>query len=41
MKVRYDYLKDSQFLAEFDKEHLKEQFAKITVLDWFENPIKC
>lgn len=40
MKVRYDYLKDSQFLAELDKEHLKEQFAKITVLDWLENPIK-
>ena len=40
MKVRYDYLKDSQFLAALDREHIKEQFAKITVLDWLENPIK-
>lgn len=40
MKVRYSYLKDSQFLAALDKEHLKEQYAKITVLDWLENPIK-
>ena len=40
MKVRYDYLRDAKFLADFDKEHLKEQFAKITILDWLENPIK-
>ena len=40
MKVRYPYLKDSKFLLDFDKEHLKEQFVKITILDWLENPIK-
>ena len=40
MKVRYEYQKDSQFLAEFDKVHLKQQYAKVTILDWYENPIK-
>ncbi len=40
MKVRYDYLKDSAFLEEIDKSHLKEQYAKITFLDWKENPIQ-
>lgn len=40
MKQRYDYLTDEEFLLEFDAVHLKEQYAKITVLDWLENPIK-
>ena len=40
MKQRYDYLTDEEFLLEFDAIHLKEQYAKITVLDWLENPIK-
>ena len=40
MKVRYPYLKDSTFLYLMDTNRLKEQFVKITVLDWFERPIK-
>lgn len=40
MKQRYDYLTDEEFLLEFDAIHLKEQYAKITILDWLENPIK-
>lgn len=40
MKKRYDYLTDEEFLQEIDNTHLKEQFAKITVLDWEENPIQ-
>lgn len=37
---RYEYLKDSEFLKEIDKQKIKEQYAKITVLDWLENPIQ-
>lgn len=40
MKKSYEYLKDEAFLQTMDKSHLKEQFAKITILDWYENPIK-
>ena len=40
MKKRYEYLKDTDFLKELDSAHLKEQYAKITVLDWLENPIQ-
>ena len=40
MKKRYEYLKDADFLKELDFSHLKEQYAKITVLDWLENPIQ-
>lgn len=37
---RYEYLKDSEFLKKIDKQKIKEQYAKITVLDWLENPIQ-
>ena len=40
MRENYEYLRDSDFLEFFDKEHLKEQYAKITILDWLENPIQ-
>lgn len=37
---KYEYLTDSTFLKYFDLQRLKQQFVKITVLDWAENPIK-
>ena len=40
MKVRYDYLKDKKFLSLVDNLHLKEQYARITLLNWQEEPIK-
>lgn len=40
MNTKYEYLKDSKFLDLVDKEHIKEQYAKITILDWKENPIQ-
>ena len=40
MKVRYNYLKDKKFLSLVDNLHLKEQYAKITLLNWQEEPIK-
>ena len=40
MRESYDYLKDSDFLEFFNAQRLKEQYAKITVLDWDENPIQ-
>lgn len=40
MRKRYEYLTDQDFLLKMDKEHLKEQYVKITALDWLENPIK-
>lgn len=40
MKYEYEYLKDSNFLKTFDSQIIKECFAKITILDWDENPIQ-
>ena len=40
MKRQYKYLTDASFLKEIDNQHLKEQFVKITVLDWLERPIQ-
>ena len=40
MKKRYEYLEDKEFLKEIDNLHLKEQYVKITVLNWNENPIQ-
>lgn len=39
-QVSYSYLQDSDFLKEMDSLHLTEQYAKITILDWQENPIQ-
>ena len=38
--MEYKYEKDAAFLELMDKEHLKEQYAKIILLDWQENPIQ-
>jgi len=40
MNTRYPYLLDSNFLLSFNELHLKEQFVKITVLDFQEKPIQ-
>ena len=40
MKVQYDYLKDSAFLQEIDLNRSQTQYAKLTFLDWNENPIQ-
>ena len=37
---KYIYLNDSDFLQEIDELPIKEQFVKITILDWNENPIQ-
>jgi len=39
-QTNYPYLQDSDFLKEMDSLHLTEQYAKITILDWQENPIQ-
>lgn len=39
-QASYSYLQDSDFLKEMDSLHLTEQYAKITILDWQENPIQ-
>ena len=35
----YEYLKNSAFLKKMDEMPLKEQFVKIIILDFLENPI--
>lgn len=40
MNKKYSYLYDSDFLKQIDLQKNKEQLAKITVLDWAENPIQ-
>ena len=40
MAYNFPYLKDSDFLKRFDKIRLKEQFAKIVVLNFNEDPIQ-
>ena len=40
MKRKYEYLNDEAFLELVNKQKIKEQFAKITLLDWEENPIQ-
>ena len=40
MRKRYEYLSDSDFLKQLDLQRTKEQFAKIIILDWNENPIQ-
>lgn len=37
---KYEYLNDTSFLKGIVEEHLKEQYVKITVLDWLEKPIQ-
>lgn len=40
MREHYPYLKDSEFLKLVDNQQVQEQYAKLTLLDWQENPIK-
>lgn len=40
MKINYTYLKDKDFLKKMDEQRLREQFVKITLLDWNEDPIE-
>lgn len=40
MNYNFPYLKDNVFLKEIDNMKVKEQFTKITVLDFQENPIQ-
>ena len=40
MKNNFPYLKDKDFLKEIDNMKIKEQFVKITVLDFKERPIQ-
>ena len=40
MKKVYEYSSDKSFLELIDNERLKEQFVKITILDWEERPIQ-
>ena len=39
-KKTYPYLNDETFLQEIDTQHLQNQYIKLTLLDWDENPIK-
>ena len=36
----YTFLQDKRFLQQLDKLHIKQQFVKITVLNWKEEPLK-
>jgi hypothetical protein len=38
--MRYEYLEDSDFLLYFDSLKLKEQYVKIIILNWEEQPIQ-
>ena len=40
MRHDYEYLTDSNFLKAIDQMHIKEQYAKITILNWNEEPIQ-
>ena len=40
MRIDYKYLQDSTFLSEVDNLQIREQYVKLTLLDWLENPIQ-
>ena len=40
MTYNFPYLKDSQFLKKFDETKLKEQYIKLIVLTFDQNPIQ-
>ena len=40
MKKVYEYSNDKDFLEQINNEHLKERYAKITILNWLEEPIQ-
>lgn len=41
MSKYYPYLQDSSFLKSFDKLKVKEQYVKITILDFLEKPVQA
>ena len=41
MSKHYPYLQDSSFLKSFDKLKVKEQYVKITILDFLEKPVQA
>lgn len=41
MSKHYPYLQDSSFLKLFDKLKVKEQYVKITILDFLEKPVQA
>lgn len=40
MRKSYPYLNDSSFIYDVDLQRLQNQFIKITLLDWNENPLQ-
>lgn len=40
MRKSYPYLNNSDFIKLVDTEKLQNQFVKITLLDWDENPLQ-
>ena len=40
MKINYTYLKDKDFLKKMDEQRLREQFVKIILLNWNEDPVE-
>ena len=40
MKYNFPYLKDKAFLKQIDEMKVKEQFVKITLLNWDEDPLQ-
>ena len=40
MRKIYEYSSDKKFLELIDNKHLKEQYVKITILNWLEQPIQ-
>ena len=40
MRHDYEYLTDSNFLKNVNQMHIKEQYAKITILNWNEEPVQ-
>ena len=40
MKNNYPYLNDTDFLKKINNQHIQEYLVKITVLDWYENPLQ-
>ena len=40
MRTQYPYLTDTDFIKTVHQQKIQEQYAKITLLDWLENPIQ-
>ena len=40
MIVNYPYIEDDNFLNEIEQSNIQELYAKVTLLDWEENPIQ-